>query len=62
MKVGIINVTGYAGMELARLLSRHPRVRLTSVTGRSQICETIRAKLLAETLLSFQLFLRKKSE
>ena len=35
MKVGIINVTGYAGMELARLLYRHPDVQLTSVTGRS---------------------------
>lgn len=35
MKVGIINVTGYAGMELARLLHRHPDVELTSVTGRS---------------------------
>ena len=34
-RVGIINVTGYAGIELARLLSRHPQVELTSVTGRS---------------------------
>jgi N-acetyl-gamma-glutamyl-phosphate reductase len=34
-KVGIINVTGYAGTELARLLHRHPEVELTSVTGRS---------------------------
>ena len=34
-KVGIINVTGYAGVELARLLCRHPEVELTSVTGRS---------------------------
>ena len=35
MKAGIINVTGYAGMELARLLYRHPEVEVTSVTGRS---------------------------
>jgi N-acetyl-gamma-glutamyl-phosphate reductase len=35
VKVGIVNVTGYAGIELARLLSRHPGVELTSVTGRS---------------------------
>ncbi len=35
MKVGIINVTGYTGVELARLLSQHPKVKLTSVTGRS---------------------------
>ena len=34
-KAGIINVTGYAGVELARLLSRHPQVELVSVTGRS---------------------------
>jgi len=35
IKVGIINVTGYAGVELARLLHQHPEVELTSVTGRS---------------------------
>ncbi len=34
--VGIINVTGYAGVELARLLLRHPAVRITQVTGRSE--------------------------
>ncbi len=34
-KVGIINVTGYAGVELARLLCKHPQVELSSVTGRS---------------------------
>ncbi len=35
-RVGIINVTGYAGAELARLLYSHPEARLTSVTGRSE--------------------------
>ena len=35
MKAAIINVTGYAGIELARLLHRHPEVKLTQVTGRS---------------------------
>jgi len=35
VKVGIINVTGYAGMELARILLRHPEAEITSVTGRS---------------------------
>jgi N-acetyl-gamma-glutamyl-phosphate reductase len=35
MKVGIINVSGYTGVELARLLHQHPRVELASVTGRS---------------------------
>jgi N-acetyl-gamma-glutamyl-phosphate reductase len=34
-RVGIVNVTGYVGVELARLLSTHPGVELTSVTGRS---------------------------
>jgi len=34
-RVGIINVTGYAGVELARLLHQHPEAELTSVTGRS---------------------------
>lgn len=34
-RVGIINVTGYAGVELARLLYNHPKVEVTSVTGRS---------------------------
>ncbi len=37
VKVGIINVTGYAGAELARILARHPMVQITSVTGRSAI-------------------------
>ena len=35
MRVGIINVTGYSGSELARLLHRHPEAKITSVTGRS---------------------------
>src|SRR4030043_876729 len=33
LKVGIINVTGYAGVELARLLYRHPKVSLSSISG-----------------------------
>ncbi len=36
-KVGIINVTGYTGTELARLLYGHTGVKLTSVTGRSAV-------------------------
>ena len=35
IKAGIINVTGYAGVELARILWLHPGVELVSVTGRS---------------------------
>jgi N-acetyl-gamma-glutamyl-phosphate reductase len=34
-RVGIVNVTGYVGLELARLLCGHPGVDLVSVTGRS---------------------------
>ena len=35
VKAGIINVTGYAGSELVRILARHPEVEIVSVTGRS---------------------------
>ncbi len=35
IRVGVINVTGYAGGELARILARHPGVELVEVTGRS---------------------------
>src|SRR4030043_1161494 len=37
IKVGIINVPGYAGVELARLLYKHPKVKLGSITGRSAV-------------------------
>ena len=35
MKVGILNITGYAGIELARILARHPDAEVVAVTGRS---------------------------
>ena len=35
IKAGVINVTGYIGTELARLLCQHPQVKLATVTGRS---------------------------
>jgi len=35
IKAGIINVTGYIGAELARLLCQHPQVKLVTITGRS---------------------------
>lgn len=35
IRVGIINVTGFAGMEAARLLWNHPEARLVAATGRS---------------------------
>ncbi len=37
IKAGVINVTGYIGVELARLLCQHPGVELKSVTGRSTV-------------------------
>ena len=41
MKAGIINVTGYAGVELARLLKHHPEIELKAVTGRSAVGEKL---------------------
>jgi N-acetyl-gamma-glutamyl-phosphate reductase len=37
IRVGIINVTGYAGAELARLLYNHPEAQVTSATGRTEV-------------------------
>ena len=34
-RIGIINVTGYAGMEAARLLWTHPSAKLSAATGRT---------------------------
>ncbi len=34
-RIGVINVTGYAGMEAARLLWTHPGAELAAATGRS---------------------------
>lgn len=42
VKAGVINVTGYVGVELARLLYQHPEVELTSVTGRSAAGQNLR--------------------
>lgn len=35
LKVGIVGASGYAGIELVRILSRHPEVELACVTSRS---------------------------
>ena len=35
MKVGILAVTAYSGLELVRILRRHPQAEIASVTGRS---------------------------
>ena len=49
-RVGIINVTGYAGIELARLLSCHPEVKLASVTGRSAAPQAKRSGFLKSAM------------
>jgi N-acetyl-gamma-glutamyl-phosphate reductase len=41
VKVGVINATGYAGAELARILARHAAVELVEVTGRSAAGEPL---------------------
>lgn len=40
-RVAIVNVTGYIGVDIARILLRHPEVDLTCVTGRSQAGKTL---------------------
>ena len=37
IRAAIINVTGYVGAELARLLAQHPAVEIVCVTGRSEV-------------------------
>ena len=34
-RAGILNVTGYAGVELVRILLNHPEIQIAGVTGRS---------------------------
>ncbi|HEX9495332.1 MAG TPA: N-acetyl-gamma-glutamyl-phosphate reductase, partial [Candidatus Limnocylindria bacterium] len=41
-KVAIVGVTGYAGGELARLLLRHPGVRIVAAVARSRHGEPLR--------------------
>jgi N-acetyl-gamma-glutamyl-phosphate reductase len=36
IKVGIVGGTGYTGVELLRLLARHPGVKLTAITSRGE--------------------------
>jgi N-acetyl-gamma-glutamyl-phosphate reductase len=36
IKIGVVGGTGYTGVELLRLLARHPEVRLTSITSRGE--------------------------
>ena len=41
ISAGILGATGYAGAELARILYRHPQIRLTSVSGAEGIGERL---------------------
>lgn len=36
LKIGIVGATGYTGVELLRLLARHPHAQVTTVTSRSE--------------------------
>jgi N-acetyl-gamma-glutamyl-phosphate reductase len=36
IRVGLVGATGYTGVELLRLLARHPQVRITTVTSRAE--------------------------
>ncbi len=36
IKVGIVGGTGYTGVELLRILARHPRIALTAITSRKE--------------------------
>lgn len=36
IKVGVVGGTGYTGVELLRLLSRHPEVEITAITSRGE--------------------------
>jgi N-acetyl-gamma-glutamyl-phosphate reductase len=42
IRVGIVNVTGYTGAELMRILARHPEVKVTAATGRSDAGKRLR--------------------
>ena len=42
IKAGILNVTGYGGAELVRVISNHPEAEVAGVTGRSQAGKRVR--------------------
>ena len=41
IKVGIVGGTGYTGVELLRLLSKHPQVELVAITSRSEAGQAV---------------------
>ncbi len=43
VSVGIVGASGYTGAELLRLLSRHPRTRVTTITSRSYLGQPVGA-------------------
>tara|TARA_R110002167_G_scaffold90855_3_gene244435 strand:+ start:3570 stop:4607 length:1038 start_codon:yes stop_codon:yes gene_type:complete len=43
IKVGIVGGTGYTGVELLRLLARHPRVEVTEITSRAESGKAVSA-------------------
>ena len=36
VNVGIVGGTGYTGVELLRLLTQHPKVKIKAITSRSE--------------------------
>ena len=64
INVGIINVTGYIGAELARLLWQHPGIHLVSATGRSAVGEKLREVFphLADVDLTIESEMREEVE
>ena len=36
IKIGIVGGTGYTGVELLRILARHPEAKLTAITSRKE--------------------------
>lgn len=43
IRAGIVGVTGYAGIELCRILHQHPQVKVTQVTTRNYVGEDVAA-------------------
>lgn len=41
LKIGIVGATGYAGRELIKILLRHPRVKITSVSAKVEKTEPV---------------------